>query len=132
MAYKLELPAAATIHPVFHISQLKKAFGECAKKEELVPYMTEHHKWLAIPDEVYGYQQKEKGVWEVLVSWKGLPSHEATWENYDDFHQSFPDYHLEDKVQLNWECNVRPPIIHQCRRRNTKEKENEKELVRNV
>ena len=80
VAYRMELPTAAT-----NISQLKKAFGECANKEELVPFLTENHEWLAVPDEVYGYQKNGKGVWEVLMSWKGLPRHEATWENYDDF-----------------------------------------------
>ncbi|TYK14783.1 Retrotransposable element Tf2 [Cucumis melo var. makuwa] len=75
-----------------------------------------------VPDEAYGYQKNDKGSWEVLMSWKGLPSHEAMWENYDDFQRSFPDFHLDDKVKLEGECNVRPPIIHQYRRR---EKRNE-------
>lgn len=52
------------------------------------------------------------------MSWKGLPRHEATWEKYDNFQQSFPDFHLEDEVNLEQECNVRPPIIHQYARRN--------------
>ena len=133
IAYKLELPTSATIHPIFHISQLKKAFGECTNKEELVPFLTENHEWLAVPDEVYGYQKNEKEVWEVLMSWKGLLRHEGTWENYDDFQQSFPDFHLEDKVKLEQECNVRPPIIHPySRRKNNKEKKRENELVKNV
>ena len=133
VVYMLELPSAATIHPVFHISQLKRAFGECAKKEELVPFLTENHEWVAVPEDVYGYQQDGKGVWEVLISWKGQSRHEATWENYDDFHQSFPDFHLEDKVKLDRECNVRPPIIHQySRRRKMTGKREGKELVKNV
>ena len=84
-AYKLKLPTSATIHPVFHISQLKKAFGECKDKVEWVPFFTENHEWTVVPDEIYGYQKNSKGVYEVLTSWKGLPRHEATWENYDDF-----------------------------------------------
>ncbi|TYJ97524.1 transposon Tf2-1 polyprotein isoform X1 [Cucumis melo var. makuwa] len=94
-----------------------KAFGDCQNPQDLAPYMTETHEWLAVPDEAFGYQKNAKGEWEVLMSWKGLPPHEATWEKYDDFQQSFPDYHLEDKVKLEVECNVRPPIIHQYQRR---------------
>lgn len=33
------------------------------------------------------------------------------------FRQQFPTFHLEDKVTLEGECDVRPPIVHQYRRR---------------
>ena len=74
----------------------------------MVPYLTENHEWVAVPDEAYGYTKNDKGDWEVLMSWKGLPRHEATWEKYD--------FHLEDKVNLEQGCNDRPPIIHQYSR----------------
>ncbi|TYK15198.1 Transposon Tf2-9 polyprotein [Cucumis melo var. makuwa] len=35
VAYKLELPTSATIYPVFHVSQLKRAFGEYKDKQEV-------------------------------------------------------------------------------------------------
>ena len=129
VAYQLELPAAATIHPVFHVSQLKKAVGESANSEELLPFLTANHEWKAVPQETNGYRQNETGRWEVLISWKGLPHHEATWESYDNFQQSFPDFHLEDKVKLDRECNVRPPIIHQYSRRRTRKEKKEGKLV---
>lgn len=51
------------------------------------------------PEEVYGYRKNPTmGVWEVLISWKGLPPHETTWEVCDDFQQQFPHFHLEDKM----------------------------------
>ena len=55
VAYKLELPPSASIHLVFHISQLKRAFGKCQNLQDLASYMTENHEWLAAPNEAYGY-----------------------------------------------------------------------------
>ena len=56
----------------------------------------------------------------MLVQWKGLPQYEATWELYEDLKQRFPDFHLEDKVNLEKESNDRPPILYQYKRRENK------------
>lgn len=56
------------------------------------------------------------------MGWKGLPAHEATWEIFDDFKQQFPDFHLEDKVVLEGESSVRPPIILTYSRKGNKGK----------
>ena len=75
--------------------------------------MSENHEWKAVPEEIFGYKKNDAGAWEVLISLKGLPRREATWEIYDDFPQSFPDFHLEDKVDLERECNIKPSIVLQ-------------------
>ena len=54
----------------------------------------------------------------MLISWKGLPPYEATWETCSDFQQQIPDFHLEDKVNLEEESNFRPPIRSVYNRRN--------------
>ncbi|TYK04251.1 Transposon Ty3-I Gag-Pol polyprotein [Cucumis melo var. makuwa] len=86
-------------------------------------YMTENHEWMEVSDEAYGYHKNQQGYWEVLMSWKELPSHKAMWEKYDDFHQSFQDFHLEDKVKPERECIVGPLIVRQySRKKKNKEK----------
>ena len=119
IAYKLELPPAAAIHPVFHVSQLKKVVGEHKEVHQLIPYILEGHEWVTTPEEVLDYQKNPTtGVWEVLISWKGLLPHKAMWENCDDFQKQFPT----DKVVLEGGSNVRPPILFTYSRRKKKEK----------
>jgi len=48
---------------------------------------------------------------------RGLQLHEATWELCTDFQQQFPDFHLEDKVDLEEESSVRPPLLFTYNRR---------------
>ncbi|KAA0037055.1 soluble inorganic pyrophosphatase 1 [Cucumis melo var. makuwa] len=104
VAYKLELPADAAIHPVFHVSQLKKAVGRGKTVQPLNPYMNENHEWITQPEEVYSYRKNPTtNDWEALISWKGLSPHEATWENCADMMYQFPEFHLEDKVDLEEE-----------------------------
>lgn len=72
-------------------------------------------------DEVYGYRKNlATRVWEVLIIWTGLPPHESTWKICDNFQQQFPSFHLEYKVILERESNVRPPTILQYSRRGSK------------
>ena len=64
--------------------------------------------------------KNKAGSWDVLVQWKGLSQHEATWELYENLKQRFSDFHLEDKVNLEKESNDRPPILYQYSRRGNK------------
>ena len=128
VAYRLALLVSAAIHPVFHVFHLKKVIGEHSTAHPFILYISENHEWMALPEEVYQKNPTTEN-WEVLISWKGLPPHEATWENCDEFQHQCPDFHLEDKVVLE-ECNVRLPIILQYSRR--KKKWNSKEKKENA
>ena len=112
VAYKLELPPTTSIHPVFHVSQLKKVVGNPMNVHPFVPFLTENVECVSILADIFGYRKhpstKER---KVLISWQGLPPHEATKENCDDFAQQFPSFHLQDKVSLKRKSNDRPPII---------------------
>ncbi|XP_050939335.1 uncharacterized protein LOC127148944 [Cucumis melo] len=121
VAYKLDLPSIAAIHPVFHVFQLKRVLGDHTQVQQLDSYLTENHEWMTQPDEVYGYRKNPNtNDWEVLISWKGLPPHEATWEDCNDFKHQFPDFHLEEKVDLEEESSVKPPILFTYNRRNNR------------
>ena len=63
---------------------------------------------------------KELGGNEWLIKWKNLPDIEATWESVYLLNQQFPNFYLEDKVNLEPRGIVRPPIIHTYKRRGRK------------
>lgn len=41
---------------------------------------------------------------DLLVLWEGLPELEATWEDYGRKLRTFPNAHIEDKVELQAKC----------------------------
>ncbi|KAL0534326.1 hypothetical protein IC582_028616 [Cucumis melo] len=100
VTYKLELPPTASIHPVFHVSHFKKMIGEHQVESIEMPYLTENHKWRADPEEVYGYLKNKIAKCDVPIKWKGLSQNEATWEDYDEIQQKFPQLHLKDKGEF--------------------------------
>ncbi|KAA0066459.1 Retrotransposable element Tf2 [Cucumis melo var. makuwa] len=87
VAYKLDLPTDSSIHPVFHVSQLKKFIGDCTGIQPTLQFVNENLEWQAQPEEVLQYQKNKAGAWEVLIRWKNLPDHEASWESYDEIQQ---------------------------------------------
>ncbi|KAJ0085155.1 hypothetical protein Patl1_07664 [Pistacia atlantica] len=99
VAYRLELPPEAKIHPMFHISCLKKKLGE---RHQLVVTLPPTDKDGIIRpelEEILHMRLKKKKnhvVTEVLVKWKGLSEEEASWVEYSTLVNEFPD--LVDKV----------------------------------
>lgn len=89
VAYELELPSSMKIHPVFHVSKLRKYIPNDSES-----FPTREHIIRPAPDMVDGQeeyeveeimdkrvrQQGRQHVVEYLVKWKGYPSTESTWE----------------------------------------------------
>ncbi|KAK0595973.1 hypothetical protein LWI29_011581 [Acer saccharum] len=78
VAYKLELPFTSRLHLVFHVTVLKKRVGNPSLiSSDLPTFDTE-----------------------------GVLTEEATWEDYDEMVERFPDISLEDKGILEERGNV--------------------------
>ena len=72
VAYKLELPESSRIHPVFHVSQLKKHVGSLTVQSPL-PVLTEERVIAKEPISIVDRRlvnKHGKPVTEVLVVWK--------------------------------------------------------------
>ena len=97
--YKLALPGAWNIHPVFHISLLKKyVAGSTSDNTDnnIIDIELDEVPEYEV-DKLIGKRFGKHNQIEYLVLWKNYPEWEATWENYetvkdlkalDDFEQS--------------------------------------------
>jgi len=52
MAYKLELPTTCRVHPVFHVSCLKKVIGDKLLVQTILPELDKEGKIILEPEEV--------------------------------------------------------------------------------
>lgn len=88
------MPSNSKIHPVFHVSQLKKVRERTFVTQD-PPFCTNdgqsRMETLAILDR----RMIKKGKWSavlVLVQWTNLSSEEATWEDYGFLKSQFPTF----------------------------------------
>lgn len=114
VAYKLQLPEGARIHPVFHVSLLKRYIGDgenAEKPQAELPPFTDEGAVLLEPQTILDYRWVKQGpqlIEESLVQWKHLPAKEATWEPRKQLREMFPNLDLEDKDPLDGGGIVRP------------------------
>lgn len=119
VAYRLQLPAGSRIHPVFHVSLLKKWVGEDVPVSVELPPIRENGYLSLELEQVVATRrvlQGNKTVTEVLIHWQHLPLEEATWEDLEQITTSFPnfDLNLEDKVLLDHGSIDRMQDEHGC------------------
>eukprot|EP00253_Pinus_taeda_P033368 PITA_33368 len=83
VAYKLALPPTTKIHPVLHVSCLKKVIGNnCRIQSTLLEFYKEGSIWLQ-PEQVLDTRERHlcgRMIREVLVKWKDTSPEDATWE----------------------------------------------------
>lgn len=103
VAYKLELPAGSQIHNVFHVSLLRKFEGSVQVPPTAVqlPTISDSSTIIPQPETILDRRVVQKGKYrprtEILVTWVGAPSEDATWENLWRFSKSYPTFILADK-----------------------------------
>ena len=98
MAYKLQLPSSSSVHPVFHVSQLKKLVGD---HHQVTSDLPDHLFQWSVPEAIlqrrsvmHGVRSVMHGVRSVvqlLIKWSHVPASLATWEDALTLQQQFPN-----------------------------------------
>ena len=92
MTYKLELPASSRVHPIFHVSCLKKVIGDKIPVQTILPELDEEGKIILEPKAITNtiiLQLKSRSISEYLIKWRKLSAGDSTWED-ESFIQKHP------------------------------------------
>ncbi|XP_065621012.1 uncharacterized protein LOC136063911 [Quercus suber] len=109
VAYRLDLPSHSRLHPVVHVSQLKKQLGQADRAISDLPNVDDEGLITLEPDRIVDFRWTRRGrqvLQEALVHWTGVSEDDATWEPYKELQQRFSQLNLEDKIRLQGEGNV--------------------------
>lgn len=101
VAYSLNLPEGAKIHPVFHVALLKKCIGDPKLTTLPLPLMSSSQGPVIFPAKILQCRdviRRGKQVTKVMIQWHRLTSDDTSWEDVDHLLQQYPGLDLEDKV----------------------------------
>jgi hypothetical protein len=90
-SYKLALPESCKIHPVIHVSQLRRALPPNTEAIQDLPAPAAPSPVPVAVLETRLYQRGGGSLPQVLVQWTGQPRSLATWEDQAELLHRFPD-----------------------------------------
>ncbi|KAF3650371.1 putative protein-like [Capsicum annuum] len=105
VSYKLELPTNSLIHPVFHVSLLKKRIGPDVKPLQKLSLVENDGKILVRTLAILQRRMvKENNVVavKVLIQYENLAPEDATWEDWTFIKSQFPDFIQGYAVASSW------------------------------
>lgn len=97
VAYKLELPVGSKVHPVFHISLLKKKDGSKYSVTSALPNLGSEGQFLVHPAQVLERRTVKRynaAVVQWLVHWSNTIPEDATWEDAKVIMGQYPTFDL--------------------------------------
>jgi hypothetical protein len=103
VAYKLQLPDYAKIHPVFHVSQLKPFKGVPQDQYMPLPLSMSEVGPMIQPAAVLDTRTILRGTQEihqVLIQWDQYTAAEATWEDIHTMRSKFLHSTLRTRLLL--------------------------------
>jgi hypothetical protein len=80
VTYQLTLPSHSKLHPVFHVSYLKKVIGTKCQTQTNLPELDEEGSIWLQPEAVLDQHERQRTIKEVLVQWTDTTPTDATWE----------------------------------------------------
>ncbi|GJN40469.1 hypothetical protein PR202_gb29684 [Eleusine coracana subsp. coracana] len=111
VAYKLQLPATVGIHPVFHVSQLKKHLGAQVVPQADLPMVTPEVHIKIAPETATETRVVPRGDFVVTqwrIKWLNLPDTSAKWEDKLFIKATFPEFYHQTLKEW-W-----PPQARSC------------------
>lgn len=94
VAYKLKLPNGSHLHPVFHVSQLKKKIKNKYSSQEQLPEINEDGEAVVIPVAVLARRmvKRNRSIDQYLIQWSNGMPETATWEDVEFIKTKFPTF----------------------------------------
>jgi hypothetical protein len=99
VAYKLDLPTEARLHPVFHVSCLKRKIGHDVTPLPTLPPVDSNGEIQPEPELIVDrrlIKRHGRAATEVIIRWKGPSSDDDSWELLWHLQKQYP--HLVGKV----------------------------------
>lgn len=94
VAYRLKLPEESCIHPVFHVSLLKKSAGS-QLVSPMLPQLPKEVRRIVESEVILDWRviyRQGALIIQVLVKWQGAGEEESTWEYLPQLLQQFPRF----------------------------------------
>lgn len=95
VAYKLQLPAEARIHPVFHVSQIKKQIGASHTPTPKLSIINSEGQVLVIPAAALDSRTIVRdgvSIPQLLIHWTNATAEDAIWEDIGNIRRHFPKF----------------------------------------
>lgn len=94
VAYELGLPEGSLVHPVFHVSLLKKKIGDTTITSSKLPRTDKEGRMQIVPIAILDrkiMKKDNRAVTAGLIQWSNLFPEDATWEDLEELLKQFPE-----------------------------------------